>query len=163
MLPSLLGPATTSQPAAVRTRSHSFCSTDCLSAAQNSYYSLEAQLPRLQQLDQYCSAHGERFPLMAARLALMIAQGSMGADQAAADGGDMSRMSISSKSSSIGRISRGLASSSWRSSSSYKRGEVSLSRASTSAASGISLGTSGELERQIHTQQLMWIVRRNGQ
>ena len=136
VLPSVHSLSAPNQPAAVRTRTHNFCSTDCLSAAHSSYYSLESQLPLLQKLDQYCTVHGERFPLMAARLTLMVAQGSLGSDTAAADGGDMSRMSMSSKSSSIGRVSRGLATLSWRSSNSYRRGEDVLSRASSSLAAG---------------------------
>lgn len=48
--------------------SRAFCSDSCLSAAQHSYYQLESQL-NLGQLEQYCEAHGERFPLLAARWA----------------------------------------------------------------------------------------------
>lgn len=47
-------------------RGKAFCSESCLSAAQHSYYQLESQL-NLGQLEQYCEAHGERFPLLAAR------------------------------------------------------------------------------------------------
>eukprot|EP00878_Enallax_costatus_P029292 GHUV01031743.1.p1 GENE.GHUV01031743.1~~GHUV01031743.1.p1 ORF type:complete len:192 (+),score=63.11 GHUV01031743.1:83-658(+) len=144
VLPSVHNLTAPHQPTAVRTRTHNFCSTDCLSAAHSYYYSLESQLPLLQKLDQYCTTHGERFPLMAARLALMVAQGSLGSGTAAADSGDMSRISMSSKSSSIGRVSRGLATLSWRSSNSYKRGEDVLSRASSSLAAGTG-ADSGEL------------------
>lgn len=52
--------------AAVHTRSGAFCSQACLAAAQASYFTLEAQV-NTTKLDQYCEAHGERFPLLAAR------------------------------------------------------------------------------------------------
>lgn len=52
--------------AAVHTRSGLFCSQSCLAAAQDSYFALESQV-NLTQLERYCEAHGERFPLMAAR------------------------------------------------------------------------------------------------
>lgn len=136
VLPSKYGPSSADQPAAVQSRSHSFCSSNCLSAARSSYYTLESQLPLLQQLDHFCSEHGERFPLMVARLALMVAQGGIYTDDAA-DASGMSRISLSSKSSSIGRISRSLATSSWCCSSTFERGEdVGLSRASSSVAAG---------------------------
>lgn len=145
VLPSAHGLPVSNQPTAVRSRSHNFCSTNCLSAAHSSYYSLESQLPQLQELERYCTAHGERFPLMATRLALTIAQGSVGSDTAAADGGDISRMSMSSKSSSIGRSSRGLGTLSWRSNNSYKRGDDVLSRASSSLAAAGTRDGAGEL------------------
>lgn len=49
-----------------RTRSGTFCSQSCLAAAQGSYYALESQVD-MTRLHQYCEAHGERFPLLAAR------------------------------------------------------------------------------------------------
>ena len=51
------------------TRGGAFCSQSCLAAANASYYQLESQI-NLGQLEQYCEAHGERFPLLAARWGL---------------------------------------------------------------------------------------------
>eukprot|EP00882_Tetradesmus_deserticola_P025864 GHRQ01028444.1.p1 GENE.GHRQ01028444.1~~GHRQ01028444.1.p1 ORF type:complete len:152 (+),score=67.69 GHRQ01028444.1:733-1188(+) len=42
-------------------RSHSFCSSSCLSTAQAAYYSLECQLS-LEQLERHCEAYGEVWP-----------------------------------------------------------------------------------------------------
>ena len=50
----------------LHTRSGAFCSQGCLSAAQGSYFILESQV-NLSQLEQYCEASNERFPLLAAR------------------------------------------------------------------------------------------------
>lgn len=48
------------------TRSHAFCSAACLAAARSSFYTLESSAD-LSAFTQYCDAHGERFPLLAAR------------------------------------------------------------------------------------------------
>lgn len=93
----------------ISSRSHMFCSSSCLSSAQASYFTLESQLS-LEQLERHCQAYGERFPLIAARLALMIAQDGMTAAAQQQQQGSDSQLhpeaGVGRSSTDVGRISR---------------------------------------------------------
>lgn len=59
-------------PGAAAGSRHSFCSAQCLAAAAGSYLAVERS-GDWTALERHCASHGERFPLMAARLACMRA------------------------------------------------------------------------------------------
>ncbi|KAF8072856.1 Slc35f1 [Scenedesmus sp. PABB004] len=59
---------------AIHKRAAAFCGPACLAEARSQYYELEGACVDLGAFDAACEAAGERFPLLAARLALTAAQ-----------------------------------------------------------------------------------------
>eukprot|EP00879_Flechtneria_rotunda_P020915 GHRR01022022.1.p1 GENE.GHRR01022022.1~~GHRR01022022.1.p1 ORF type:complete len:356 (+),score=153.42 GHRR01022022.1:854-1921(+) len=98
--------------APICTKHHVFCSSACLDAAKAAYHTLEQQLD-LTQLDRYCSANSERFPLLTARLALMLAQQGTIAQPSRGTLSQPSSIDRISSSSRRSLHSRSLNSSSW--------------------------------------------------